>query len=56
MSNKDRVVAIKSITPQPLQQACSDNIVMHLEEFTGIIPKDMEGILRDVINKNSKQR
>lgn len=56
MSNKDRVVAIKSITPQPLQQACSDNIVMHLEEFTGIIPKEMEGILRDVINKNSKQR
>lgn len=56
MSSKDRVVAIKSITPQPLQQACSDNIVMHLEEFTGNIPKDMEWILRDVINKNSKQR
>lgn len=51
-----RTVALKSITPQPLQQYCTDNVVLHLEEYTGVIRPDIGGIVRDIINKNSKVR
>ncbi len=52
----NRTVALKSITTQPLQQFSTDNTVLHLEEYTGMIKADMGGTIRDIINKQSKIR
>lgn len=51
-----RMFATRSVSPQPLQQACADNVVLHIEEFTWDVQKNYEHVLREIINKNNKSR
>lgn len=52
----DRTVAINSVTTQPLQQLCTDNVTLHLEEFTGELIRWREDSIRDITNKSVKLR
>lgn len=38
-------------SPQPLKQAATDDFILHLEEFTGMIWDQKETIIRDILNK-----
>ncbi len=47
---------MNSTTAQPLQQAATDNIMLFLEEFTGVERGSTGVTLRDIVNKNAKNR
>jgi hypothetical protein len=47
-----RKVSAKSTTPQPLKHQGTDQIFLHVEEFTGDVRSDRESIIRDIINRS----
>lgn len=56
ISLHSKKLSIRSTTAQPLNQAASDNFLLHLEEFTWEIWQEKEDLLRNIVNKTNSAR
>lgn len=53
---KERKFAINNMTPQVLQKEACDNAPLFLEEYTAVTNMKIEGILRNILNRDTGAR